>query len=96
MFVRLNEADFGLVAGNGNVAFELSNGSFEAGIDGLAGISADEVIVQYTNATTTAAEGTSVAVLDPNTRSRAESRPTDRLRGEGLRGERGGLRLAFR
>ena len=31
-----------------NTAFELKNGSFEASIDGLAGLSAESVLVQYT------------------------------------------------
>ena len=64
VFVRLNEADFGLVVGEGSTAFELKNGSFEAGIEGLAGISADEVIVQYTSATTAVAADTTINVLD--------------------------------
>jgi hypothetical protein len=53
--VSLNDARFGLFASSGapgqgkQFGFELSQGSFAAGIDGLAGISADQVLVQYTN-----------------------------------------------
>jgi NADH/NAD ratio-sensing transcriptional regulator Rex len=64
VYVRLADAGFGLIAGSGKTAFELSQGSFAAGIDGLAGISADEVIVQYTNAATAVAKDTKVGVLD--------------------------------
>ncbi|MEH6445635.1 MAG: calcium-binding protein, partial [Oceanospirillaceae bacterium] len=64
-YVRLNDADFGLLLDTeGQLAFELKNGSFAAGIEGLAGISADEVIVQYTNATTTIAQDTSINIFD--------------------------------
>ncbi|MEN9775556.1 MAG: hypothetical protein RL322_2626, partial [Pseudomonadota bacterium] len=64
VYVRLADADFGLLAGNGQMAFELSNGSFAAGIEGLAGVSAQEVIVQYTNASTSIAQNTTIGVLD--------------------------------
>ena len=64
VFVRLDDADFGLIAGNGNVAFELTEGSFAAGIDGLAGISAEEVTIQYTNATTMVDAATEIGVAD--------------------------------
>ena len=50
-------------SGDGNdLAFELTEGSFAAGID-LAGISAEEVTIQYTNATTSV-DATEIGVAD--------------------------------
>jgi hypothetical protein len=49
-YARLNNASFGLKTSAGKTAFELKNGSFEAGIDGLADLKADSVLVQYTSA----------------------------------------------
>ncbi|MCH8490524.1 MAG: hypothetical protein LAT81_11430, partial [Oceanicaulis sp.] len=61
-YVRLVDAEFGLVAGGDRLAFEMSNGSFEAGIDGLGGISVDEVVVAFTDADTTVDKGEQVGV----------------------------------
>src|SRR5690606_23943521 len=62
VFVELANADFGLIAGDGSVGFELTNGTFSADIAGLAGIGADDVFVQYTNATTTVEAGYEISV----------------------------------
>src|SRR5690606_23056492 len=61
-YVELSGADFGFISGNGKLAFELKNGSFGAAIAGLADISAEEVFVQYTNATTTIGAGETIRV----------------------------------
>src|SRR5690606_19406546 len=61
VLVELANADFGLIAGSEEFAFELKNGVFNASITGLAGISAESVFVQYTNATTTIAAGRKVS-----------------------------------
>ena len=48
--VSLSDADFGLQGPGRRTAFELKNGTFSATIDGLASVTADSVLVQYTGA----------------------------------------------
>ena len=60
--VSLSDADFGLQASEGKTAFELKKGTFSATIDGLASVTADSVLVQYTGATTTVTAGTALTV----------------------------------
>ncbi|MBM4048988.1 MAG: DUF4347 domain-containing protein, partial [Planctomycetes bacterium] len=60
--VQLADADFGLQASDGKTAFELKDGVFSATIAGLASITADSVLVQYTGATTTVTAGTALTV----------------------------------
>jgi hypothetical protein len=61
-YVRLNDASFGLITGAGATVFELSQGSFAASIAGMELLSAQEVIVQYSNATGLVSANTTIAV----------------------------------
>ncbi len=60
--VSLRNANFGLIAGSGQTAFELKNGNFAVAIEGLSEITADGVMVQYTNADTSVVKDTELAV----------------------------------
>gem|GEM_PF-5454046 len=62
VFVRLEDANFGLLAGARDFAFELTNGTLAVGLGPLAAVGADAVTVQYTNLTTTVGAGTSLSV----------------------------------
>jgi len=61
--VALNDASFGLQAGSdGSFAFELRDGSLDISLGPLADVTADEVLIQYTNASTTITGGTEIEV----------------------------------
>ena len=61
-FVELRDAEFGLIAGGTTFAFEMKNGTLGVDLAPLAGITATDVLIQYTNATTTVTAGTPITV----------------------------------
>lgn len=60
--VSLSSADFGLLAGDAGLAFELKNGEFNANLANFAGVSADETMIRYTDDTTTVEANTEINV----------------------------------
>ncbi|MDA1273124.1 MAG: hypothetical protein O2960_03590, partial [Verrucomicrobia bacterium] len=62
VYSELANADFGLIAGAGKFAFEMSNGSLGLQLGPIANITATEVFVQFSGPTTTVANGTTISV----------------------------------
>ena len=64
IYVKLLDADFGLIAGSGKFVFELKNGSLDVQLGPVADVSADDVFVQFSgpNPLSAVSAGTTISV----------------------------------
>ena len=62
VFVRVIDANFGLISSEDEFAFEFKDGSLDVSLDPLANVSAESVFVQYTDLRTDVAAGKEITI----------------------------------